>query len=177
MNTFAPNTEIVLRDANGNVKPLFNANVLGKVTGLRIPGVTGSFKNSLLNHNLVTNAGHKAANAKISGQGSYGTFTTIALGIGATAAATADTQLGSEITTGGAARQVATGISKVTTSVTNDTTQLVSTFNFTASFAVTEEGILDSTTVSGSTLLAHQVFGAINVNSGDSLTITHKYQS
>jgi hypothetical protein len=176
-STLAPNTEIVLRDSNGNVKPLFNANVLGKVTGLQIPGITGSFKNSLLSHNLITNVGHAAANGRMSNQGSYSTFVNIAIGTGTTAAAATDTTLGAEITgAGGGARGLATGISQVTTTVTGDTTQLVKTFSFTASYAITEEGIFDAASTGGN-LLAHQVFSVINVNSGDSLTITHKYQS
>ena len=175
-STLAPNTEIVLRDSNGNVKPLFNANVLGKVTGLQIPGITGSFKNSLLSHNLITNVGHAAANGRMSNQGSYSTFVNIAIGTGTTTAAATDTQLGAEITTLGGSRGLATGISQVSTSVTGDTTQLVKTFSFTGSLAITEEGIFDAA-VTGGNLLAHQVFSVINVNSGDSLTITHKYQS
>lgn len=173
----SPNTEIVLRDANGNVKPLFNPNVIGKITGLKIPGITGSFKNSLLNHNIITNTGHKFANGRIGGVAlGNGAFNVIGIGTGTTAAAATDTQLYSEITTGGGSRISATA-TQVTTSVTSDTTQLVASFTFSATFPVAEEGIFDSTTVSGSNILARQQFATINVNSGDSLTITHKYQS
>ncbi|MGA2443687.1 MAG: hypothetical protein ABSH08_22255, partial [Tepidisphaeraceae bacterium] len=66
-------------------------------------------------------------------------------------------------------------LTQVNTSVANDTTQLVHTWTFSATFAVTEEGILDA--ASTGNLLARQVFSAINVVSGDSLTVTHKYQT
>jgi hypothetical protein len=46
--------------------------------------------------------------------------------------------------------------------------QLQKTFTFTASFAVTEEGIFDSATASSGTLLARQVFAAVNVANLDS---------
>jgi hypothetical protein len=127
------------------------------------------------NKNLITNVGHAAANARMSGQGSYSTFVNLAIGTGTTAAAAADTALQTEITTSGGGRGAATA-SQVTTTVSNDTTQLVKTWTFSGTFAVTEEGILDNAS-SGGSLLAHQVFSAINVVSGDSLQITHKYST
>src|SRR3989338_3066540 len=63
--------------------------------------------------------------------------------------------------------------SRVTTDVTNDTAQLVLTFNFTASFAVTESGVLNAASVG--VLLARQTFSAINVANGDSLQVTWKF--
>jgi hypothetical protein len=174
------NTEFVLRDAHGRVKPLWNENALGRLLRragceLRVPRLTGAWRQSLLTHNLITNVGHAAANARMSGQGSYNAFVNLAIGTGTTAAAATDTALQTEITTGGGARGAATA-SQVTTTVTNDTTQLVKTWTFTSAFAVTEEGIFDNAT-SGGNLLAHQVFPAINVASGDSMTITHKFST
>lgn len=96
-------------------------------------------------HNLITNVGHAAANGRMSNQGAYSPFVNIAIGIGTTAAAATDIALSSEITTAGGQRAAATA-TQVTTTITNDTTQLVKTFNFTGSFAVTEEGIVDNTT-------------------------------
>lgn len=172
------NTEFVLTDAAGNPKLLWQENAFGRwirsTLGreFRIPGLTGCSTYRLQAHNLVTNVGHTAANARISGQGSYAAFTTIAIGSGTTAAAAGDTTLGTEITTGGGARGAATA-SQTTTTTSNDTMQLVKTFTFTASFAVTEEGILDNAS-SGGNLFARQVFAALNVASGDSLQITHR---
>jgi hypothetical protein len=165
------NTEFVLRDASGKIKQLFNPNVIGKLTGLRIPGITGSYKDSFKHHNLVTNVGHAGCAGRLGNLGSFSPFTAIAIGTGTTAAVAANTALQAEITTGGGARKAATA-SAVTTSVANDTLSLTATFTFTASFAITEEGILDNAVSSGNRL-AHQVFAAINCNSGDSLTVVH----
>jgi hypothetical protein len=174
------NTEIRLFGADGKAKLLWNENLLGRVLRrsgceLRLKGITGRYSDVLRNHNLITNAGHAAANGRMSNQGSYSPFVNIAIGTGTTAASASDTALQAEITTGGGGRGAATA-TQVTTTVTNDTTQLVKTFTFTGSFAVTEEGILDSATTGG-TLLARQVFAAINVLSGDSIQITHKYST
>lgn len=175
------NTEITVTGADGKQKQLWQENRLGKALRragheIRIPGITGRKSFVMRSHNMIVNTGHAAANAKMSGQGSYGPFTTVALGTGTTAAAATDTALQSEITTGGGARTLATP-TRTTTTVTNDTTTLTATFTFSSSFALTEEGIFDSTTVAGSTMLAHQVFPAVNVASGDSVTIVHSYSS
>lgn len=175
-----PNTEIRLRDRDGFLKPLWCENLLGRLLrriGMerRVAPLTGRYGLVLHTRNLITNVGHAAANARISGQAAYLTFVNLAIGIGVTAAAAGDTALQSEITTAGGARGAATA-TQVTTTVTNDTTQLVKTWTFTGTFAVTEEGILDQA-ASGGNLLAHQVFAAVNVVSGDSLQITHKYST
>jgi hypothetical protein len=174
------NTEIRLAGSDGSPKKLWSENWLGRTLRragceLRVPFVTGTYGFVLRNDNLITNVGHAAANARMSGQGSYAAFVNLAIGTGTTAAAATDTALQTEISTLGGARGAATA-TQTTTTVANDTTQLVKTWTFTGSFAVTEEGIFDSAS-SGGNMLAHQVFGAVNVVSGDSLTITHKYQS
>jgi hypothetical protein len=75
------------------------------------------------------------------------------------------------VTTNGGQRASATR-TQVTTTVTNDTAQYAVTWTFTGSFAVTECGVLNNSV--GGTLLARQVFSAINVISGDTLSITYK---
>ncbi len=137
---------------------------------------SGNVKGEYVMDNLITNAGHAAANGRMSNQGGYNPFVNIALGTGTTAAAAADTALQTEATTNGAGRGAATA-TQVTTTVTNDTTQLVKTFTFTGAVAITEEGIFDSATASAGTMLAHQVFAAINVVNADSLTVTHKFST
>jgi len=250
-------TEFVLRDKNGKIKPLWNETFVGRFLRqhyailTRIPFVTGFYGPVLRTHNLITNVGHAAANGRMSNQGSYNPFVNLALGTGALAAGATDMALEIEATGNGSNRVAATA-SQVTTSVTNDTTQLVHTWNFTTSFAITEEGIFDGTTAptqttttqsriagdtsvtvtsgtgfsnndylqweqeivqvtagggsgtfstivraqkgtsaashaSGTTLnditanannlLAHQVFSVVNVANGDSLQVTHKYQT
>lgn len=160
-------------------KPMFANNFLWKflhrLTGkdIVIPFITGVWTKKPIADNLIVNAGHAATAGQLNGV-TTSPMTAIAIGTGTTAAAAADTALQTEITTNGGGRGAAT-TSRVTTSVTNDTAQWVKTFTFTGSFAVTEEGILDNN-ASGGNLLAHQVFSAVNVVSGDSLQITHKVQ-
>ncbi len=123
-------------------------------------------------HNVVTNAG-KAVDAGLFNGVLTTTFTRIALGVGTAAATTGDTALGSEITTSGGARNTATA-TRVSTAVSNDTAQLVQTWAFTGSFAVTESGIFDSATAGD--MATRQTFSAVNVVSGDSLQVTWKVQ-
>ena len=123
--------------------------------------------------NLVVSAGKAGVASRINGVGAEAVFTYLAIGTGTTAPAAGDTALQAEITTGGGARAAATA-SRITTTVTNDTAQLVYQWAFTASFAVTEAGIFNA--ASAGTLLARQTFSAINVVSGDRLEITWKVQ-
>jgi len=98
-------------------------------------------------------------------------FDYIAIGIGTTAATATDTTLVSEITDVGGQRGVAAG-TRVNTNVTNDTMQLVLTYTFTGTRAVTESGVLNAS--SAGIMLCRQTFSAINVVSGDSLEVTWK---
>lgn len=175
------NVEYTLRDKDGNIKPIFVFNwlfrqllKLGLISAnfKQIPFWVGNWQNSLQISNLVVNAGLAGVASRINGAGGEATFTYIAIGIGVTAANATDTTLQSEITTGGGSRANATA-SRVTTDVTNDTAQLQHTFNFTATFAVTESGVLNA--AAAGTLLARQVFSAINVANGDSLQVTWKF--
>lgn len=171
------NVEYVLKDKDGNIKPLFNLNFLGrflKKRGYDVPlsFLFGRWKQSMNLSNLVTNAGLAGEASRNNGSGAEAAFTYIGIGIGTTAANVANTTLESEITTNGGERGAGTA-SRVTTDVANDTAQLVKTFNFTGSFAVTESGVLNAASVG--TLLARQVFTAINVVSGDSLQVTWKF--
>jgi len=175
------NVEYVLRDSEGNVKPVFQPNRLYSwllKKGLVSPNFTstlfGRFSDKLVISNLITTAGVSGIAARINGSGSPAAYVYIALGLGTAAAADADTQLESEITTSGGARASAS-VSLVTTDTAGDTAQLQNTFNFTdgGTFAICESGVLNA--ASAGTLLAHQVFSAINVASGDSLQVTWKF--
>lgn len=167
------NTTFVLRDSKGRIKPLWNENKLGRALRLRgvnvprLPGLFGRWADKLENHNLISNVGHAAANGRISGQGGYNAFVNIGIGQNTSSAAATDMALGYEITSAGGARGAATA-SQVTTTVTNDTTQLVKTFTFTGSFAVTEEGIFDSATVPTVTTLS----AAITTTGQTSISVT-----
>jgi len=175
------NVEYQLKDEQGNVKPIFQANWFYKMLmklGIASPTLTspllGKFVDSMVISNLVTTAGVAGIAARINGTGTPAAFTYIGLGTGTTGAADADTQLETEATESGGARAAAT-CTVVTTGTAGDTAQLVNTFNFTtgASYAITESGVLNA--ASTGTLLARQVFAAINVASGDSLAVTWKF--
>lgn len=132
-------------------------------------GADGAIKHVRRVSNLVTNAGMAGVASRINGSGAAAQFDYIAIGTGATAANVADTTLQTEIATNGGQRVLGT-TSRVTTDVTNDTARVVATYNFTGSFAVTESGLLNA--AAAGTLLARQVFAAINVANGDSLQVT-----
>lgn len=142
--------------------------------GLQIPGLTGSFGLTRNIRNLVTDAGRAGVASRINGAGGEAAFTYIALGTGVAAAANGDTTLGTELATSGLSRANSTA-TRVTTTVTNDTAQLVNTFTVTGTAAVTESGVLNAASVG--TLLCRQTFSAINVVNGDSLQVTWKVKA
>ena len=114
---------------------------------------------------IITNVGKAQVAGLINGVVTT-PFQYIAIGTVSTAEAATDTALGGEV-----ARGLAT-CSRVTTNVSNDTAQLVYTFSFTASYAITESGVFDAS--AGGNMLSRKTFSAINVVSGDSLQITWK---
>jgi len=114
--------------------------------------------------NVVTTVGLNKTAQKIGGTAAVNDFDYVAIGIGTTPAASSDTALESEITSGGGER------AQVTPSVAGAVLTLVKTFNFTSSFAITEAGILNA--ASAGDLYGHSVFSAVNVENGDSFQIT-----
>lgn len=120
--------------------------------------------------NTVTNTG-KAEVAGLMGEVTSGGFKFLAVGSSSTSAAAANTALAAEITAAGLGRIGAT-TTRETTTVTDDTLQLVKTFTATATQAVQEVGIFDSS--SSGVMLARQTFTAKNLESGDSLVVTYK---
>lgn len=125
--------------------------------------------------NLIVNTGAAGVAGLIIQTGSTSPFSYLAIGTSTMAAASTDTALLNELTTGGGERALAT-LSRVTTDVTNDTAQLVKTFTFstTGTYAITEAGVYDSAATSSATLLCRQIFTAINVVNTDTLEITYK---
>src|SRR3990167_1732688 len=164
------NVEYTLRDKDGNIKQLFTDNKLGELLlkfirkfikepidealqfkkgilnylatyGLRVPLLTGSWGNSRVISNLITNAGFAGAASRLNGSGAVNIFVNIAVGTGTTAANVADTTLQTETAASGLSRAAGTA-SRVTTTQTNDTAQAVITFTVTGTVAVTESGLL-----------------------------------
>lgn len=100
--------------------------------------------------------------------GSYTAFDFMAIGIGTTTQTATDTTLETE-----SLRVAGTG-TQITTSTTNDTAQLVATFNITSTLAITESGIFNDATTG--TMFNRTTFPAENVINGDDLELTWKIQ-
>lgn len=132
----------------------------------------GKLLNEMVVNNTITNAGKAAVAGLMNGVGST-TYQWVAIGSSATAAAAADTALATEITSPSLGKASATA-SRVTTTVTNDTDQLVHTFSSTATQSVQEVGIFDTSTASSGTMISRATFAAKNLASGDTLQVTHK---
>lgn len=132
--------------------------------------------------NLITDAGKAGVASRINGSGAAAAFTAIGQGTGTTAANAADTTLETEKKADGtgasgvhALATASVTASRVTTTVTNDTAQLVGTISEAATMAITESGVFNADT--NGTLLCRQVFSAVNVVSGDSLQFTWKIKA
>ncbi len=174
------NVDYVVKDKDGNVKPVFQQNAL--FTWLmkkgilsphapKIPFLLGNWGTHLNLSNLITNAGFAGAASRLNGAGAEAAFDYIAVGTGATAANVADTTLQTETAASGLSRAQGTA-SRVTTDVTNDTAQVLKSFSVTGTVAVTESGLLNA--AAAGVLLCRQVFSAVNVVNGDTLQVTWK---
>jgi hypothetical protein len=110
--------------------------------------------------NLIVNNGLTRAALLLNGNSST-YFRALGVGTGGSGPTNGDTALGSEVT-----RSAAT--------LTNGTYTAVftHTFTFGGNYAITEAGIFDSATVSGSTMLARTVFTAKNVSTTVQLIVT-----
>jgi hypothetical protein len=100
-------------------------------------------------------------------------------GTGAGTAAVADTTLFAEkaldLTATTGTRTAATS-SQVTTTVTNDTYQLVAAMTATGAGTVTNAGAFDSSTIGAGNLFLKGDFTGIALNIGDAITFTAKLQ-
>ena len=191
------NVEYQLFDKDGNQKLLFNDNKLcqflikhGLLSPLWINSplaflirpFLGSWSFTKVVANGVTNAGKAAMASRCNGSGGEAAFTAIGMGTGTTAFNASDTALETEKKADGtgasgvhALATASVTASRVTTTVTNDTAQLVGTISYTATLAVTESGVFNADT--SGTLLCRQTFTAVNVVNGDSLQITWKVKA
>lgn len=155
-----------LKQEELNVKGWFKINHFDKF---------GNLIETVETPNAMTNASFQEISGLILSDvaASYTAFDYIAVGTGTTTATATDTQLETEETQNGLTRATGTG-TQVTTSVANDTSQLLKSFSVTGSVAVTEAGVFNAS--SAGTLLCRQTFSAINVANGDTLQITWKVQ-
>jgi hypothetical protein len=121
-------------------------------------------------NNLVVSAG-KALLASLAGDASAVPFTYLALGTSSTAPAAGQTALVAEITDTGLARAAAT-VSRVTTTVTNDTLQLVYTWTASGSNTVKEVGVFNA--ASSGTMLSRALTTTRNFVNNDTFIVTYK---
>jgi len=122
--------------------------------------------------NTITDVSLAEISGLIGATGSKTAFTYLAVGTGVTASDAGDTALGAEITDTGLERSAAT-VSQETTTVTDDTLQLLKSWTATGAKAVTEAGALNAASVG--TLLGRQVFAAVNTATNDVLQLTYKF--
>ena len=144
-----------------------------KVTGTYKIEVRDSFGNLQMSKevkNLVVNAG-LAQLALLAGDASATPFTYLAVGTSTTAVAASQTALQAEITDTGLARAAAT-VSRVTTTVTNDTLQLTYTWTASGSVTVEEIGVFNAS--SSGTMLSRALTGTTSLVSGDQIQATYK---
>jgi hypothetical protein len=120
--------------------------------------------------NGITNAG-KAQLALLAGDAGATPFTYLAVGTSNTAFAASQTALVAEIVDSGLERASAT-VSRVTTTVTDDTLQLTKSWTPTGTKAVEEIGILNAS--SEGVLLGRALTTTKNVVNGDLLTGTYQ---
>lgn len=116
---------------------------------------------------LLVNAGKAIVTNRIKGSGTEPVY--VAYGTGAGTTAAADTTLFTETGT-----RVSGTSSQVTTSVTNDTYQVVGTQTAGSTLAITNAGLFDASTVGN--LFVKGDFSTINLSSGDSIQFTFKTQ-
>jgi hypothetical protein len=119
----------------------------------RVNKETGEILDSQEFCNLIVNNGLERVARLLNGN-STTYFRALAVGTGVTGAANGDTALGTEVT-----RSAAT-----LTYEASYKAKFAYTFSFGGSYAITEAGIFDSATVSGSTMLSRVTFTAKNVS-------------
>jgi hypothetical protein len=121
--------------------------------------------------NGITNAGKAGVAGRVGNTGSIDPFTYLAVGTSSTAFAASQTALSAEITTNGLERASAT-VSRVTTTVTDDTLQLTKTWTATATHLVEEIGVFNAS--SSGVMLARAVTGTETVLSTNDLIATYQ---
>jgi len=135
-----------------------------------IRGIDGKIRDHFVVNNTITSAG-KAQLALLAGDASAVPFTFLALGLSSTAPAVGQTALVSEITDTGLERKAAT-VSRVTTTVTNDTLNLYASWTATGNITVEEIGIFNDATTG--TMLGRALTSARVLVSGEKIEPTYE---
>lgn len=129
-------------------------------------------ENRFVGENIITSAG-KAQMALLAGDASAVPFTYLELGTSSTTPVVGDTALGAAITDTGLARVAAT-VSRITTSVSNDTLSLVGNWTASGAKTIAEIGIFNAS--SGGTMLARKLTGATTTENGSIIQFTYTVQ-
>lgn len=150
--------------------------VLGKVRARNYDKNRELIYDSGFSKNQIVATGFAGMAGLLIDVGGVNAFSAIGIGIGTTATTVSDTILESEITTGGGERRSGVNVTKtrITTTQTNDTADLDTTFAFTASFAVSETAFFNA--ASGGTMGARKIIPIQNVVNGQTLQITWRVQ-
>jgi len=119
-----------------------------------------------------TNAGFAEVAALVGNVGSPTAFTYLAVGTGSTAADPTDTTLVTEVTDTGLARAAAT-VSRVTTTVADDTLQLLHEWTATGIKILREIGAFNAGAAGD--MLARKVYDAITTAETDHVKMTYKF--
>lgn len=195
--THDANVDMVHYDKDGNAKPIFQENWLtdklmkwgilsplwiNKSWSFLVQPFLGNWQYVKHHANLIVNAGIAGMASRTNGSGGAAAFTSIGQGTGVTAANATDTTLQTGVNASGTGDggvhvlpTASVTASLTTTTITNDTAQLVGTVSELATIAITESGVFNAD--SAGTMLCRQVFTAVNVVSGDTLQFTWKIKS
>lgn len=160
-----------IKDEDGDYKDLWQENWLGRLTGLRIPYVTGFYTKSYHTKNLIVDDGLAGLASRFNGDGGEAVFEYIAVGSDDTSETSSDSALENEITGNGLERASAS-VSRETTNVTDDTAVLENSFSVTGSESVSEIGIFND--ASSGTMYSRKVIATKNVEDGDTFEVTYK---
>ena len=143
-----------------------------KITGkidFKIVSADGIIKDSWTVHNAIMNAGF-AQLALLAGDATAVPFTYLAVGTSSTAVVATQTALQGEIVDSGLARASAT-VSRVTTTVTNDTLKLYYEWTATGTKTVEEVGVFNA--ASGVTMLARALTTSKIIVATDKLQVSY----
>ena len=133
--------------------------------------VDGSLKWEEVLHNTLTNTGFAALAGLAGNVDSQVAFTYLALGTSSTATAATQTALVAEIADSGLTRVAAT-VSRETTTVTNDTLQLLNTWTASGSKSIEEIGIFNAS--SAGVMLGRALTTTKAIVSGETIQGTYK---
>lgn len=127
--------------------------------------------------NVLTNAGRALITSRLNSGGAIPQY--LGWGTGAGTAGVTDTTLFTETQanlSGTTGTRVTGTVTQQTTSVTNDTYQVVGTITATAGGTVTNAGIFDNSTIGSGNLFVKGDFTGVVLANGDSITFTVKLQ-